>query len=164
VISSSVTGSGYTPQGDFLKDQDLVDIKDYPVIKTALWLGTLNNDAQLEPAGEQDGRETFRMIGDPTEGAILVAALKTGASIDALNQSYPRAQEIPFDSVRKRMLTIHEVESPQDDDISPMNNEDGERDLYFIDVKGAPDVVLGLCTQVMTSNDHNQPLTDGAAY
>jgi Ca2+-transporting ATPase len=156
----SVTGSGYTPQGEFLKDSEPVNIKDLPVIKTALWLGTLNNDAQLEPAGEQDGRDVYRMIGDPTEGAILVAALKTGASIDALNQSYPRAQEIPFDSVRKRMLTIHAVDSPEDEDISPMNGEDGQRDLFFIDVKGAPDVVLGLCTHVMTGNDHNEPLTE----
>jgi len=156
----SITGSGYTPQGEFLKDGEQINIKDYPVIKTALWLGTLNNDAQLEPSGEQEGRETFRMVGDPTEGAILVAALKAGASADALNQSYPRAQEIPFDSVRKRMLTIHEVESPEDEDISPLNSEDGQRDLYFIDVKGAPDVVLGLCTQVMTSENNNKPLTD----
>jgi P-type Ca2+ transporter type 2C len=156
----NVTGSGYSPQGDFLKDGEIVDIKNFPVIKTALWLGTLNNDAQLEPAGEQDGRETFRMIGDPTEGAILVAALKAGGSADQLNQSYPRAQEIPFDSVRKRMLTIHAVESPQDEDISPLNSQDGKRDLYFIDVKGAPDVVLGLCTQVMTANNGNEPLND----
>ena len=156
----NVTGSGYTPQGDFTLDGNPIILKDYPVIKAALWLGTLNNDAQLEPAGEQEERETFRMVGDPTEGSILVAALKAGASAKSLNQSYPRAQEIPFDSVRKRMLTIHAVHSPEDEDISPLNSEDGKRDLYFIDVKGAPDVVLGLCTQVMTSNDHNQPLTD----
>ena len=156
----TVTGSGYTPQGEFLLDGNQINLKEYPVIKTALWLGTLNNDAQLEPAGEQDGRETYRMIGDPTEGSILVAALKAGATAKALNKSYPRAQEIPFDSVRKRMLTIHSVDSPEDEDISPLNDADGKRDLYFINVKGAPDVVLGLCTQMMTSNEHNQPLTD----
>jgi P-type Ca2+ transporter type 2C len=156
----SVTGSGYAPQGDFLKDGQPIDLKNHPAIKTALWLGTLNNDAQLEPAGEQDGRTTYRMIGDPTEGAILVAALKTGTTIDALNRSYPRAQEIPFDSVRKRMLTIHAVDSPQDADISPLSSDDGQRDLYFIDVKGAPDVVLGLCTEVITANNHNEPLTE----
>ncbi len=156
----TVTGSGYTPQGAFLKDGEKVNIKEYPAIKTALWLGTLNNDAQLEPTGEQEGRETFRMIGDPTEGAILVAALKAGASAEALNKSFPRAQEIPFDSVRKRMLTIHAVDSPKDEDISPMKSDDAERDLFFIDVKGAPDVVLGLCNQVMTSTDGNKPLTE----
>lgn len=156
----NVTGSGYSPQGDFLKDGEMIDLKDFPAIKTTLWLGTLNNDALLEPTGEQDGRETFRMIGDPTEGAILVAALKTGTSASALNQSYPRAQEIPFDSVRKRMLTIHAVESPEDDDISPLNSQDGKRNLYFVDVKGAPDVVLGLCTHMLTAKNGNTPLTD----
>jgi P-type Ca2+ transporter type 2C len=156
----SVTGSGYSPQGDFLKNGEVVDIKQFPVIKTTLWLGTLNNDAQLEPTSEQDGRESFRMIGDPTEGAILVATLKAGASADQLNYAYPRAQEIPFDSVRKRMLTIHAVDSPDDTDISPLKGDDGNRDLFFIDVKGAPDVVLGLCTRVMTGDNGNQPLTD----
>jgi Ca2+-transporting ATPase len=156
----TVTGSGYTPQGDFMKDDEKINLKNFPAIKTALWLGTLNNDAQLEPAGEQDGRETFRMVGDPTEGAILVAALKAGASTKDLNQSYPRAQEIPFDSVRKRMLTIHAVDSPEDEDISPLNGDDANREMYVIDVKGAPDVVLGLCTQVMTGDNHDHALTD----
>jgi Ca2+-transporting ATPase len=156
----SVTGSGYTPQGEFLKDGEQVDIKAFPAIKTAIWLGTLNNDAHLEPLEEQDGRQTYRMVGDPTEGAILVAALKAGASADKLNQSYPRAQEIPFDSVRKRMLTIHAIESPKDEDISPLSSDDDLRDQYFIDVKGAPDVVLGLCTHVMTANNGYKPLTD----
>jgi len=155
-----ITGSGYTPQGEFLKDGEPISLRDFPVNKTALWLGTLNNDAQLEPAGEQDGREIYRMVGDPTEGAILVAALKAGASAKDLNKSFPRAQEIPFDSVRKRMLTIHSVDSPKDDDISPMNGEDADRDLYVIAVKGAPDIVLGLCTQVMTSDNHDIPMTD----
>lgn len=156
----SVTGSGYSPEGDFLMAGERVDLKDHPAIKATLWLGTLNNDAQLEPSVEQDGSETFRMIGDPTEGAILVAALKTGTSASALNQSYPRAQEIPFDSVRKRMLTIHSVESPEDNDISPLSSQDGKGDMFFIDVKGAPDVVLGLCTHMMTASDGNIPLTD----
>jgi P-type Ca2+ transporter type 2C len=155
-----VTGSGYTPQGDFLRDGEPINLRESPVNKTVLWLGTLNNDAQLEPAGEQEGREIYRMVGDPTEGAILVAALKAGASAKDLNESFPRAQEIPFDSVRKRMLTIHSVDSPKDDDISPMNGEDAHRDLYVIAVKGAPDIVLGLCNQVMSSDNHDKPLTD----
>ena len=51
------------------------------------------------------------MIGDPTEGSILVAALKAGASAKALNHAYPREQEIPFDSIRKRMVTIHSLKN-----------------------------------------------------
>ncbi len=81
------------------------------------------------------------MIGDPTEGAILVAALKAGASAKALNVAYPRRQEIPFDSTRKRMVTIHSVEKPEDGDISPLKG-DAKREWHIIAVKGAPDVVF----------------------
>ncbi len=53
------------------------------------------------------------MVGDPTEGALVVAAIKAGASANALNDAYPRLQEIPFDSARKRMVTVHALEKPQ---------------------------------------------------
>jgi Ca2+-transporting ATPase len=155
-----VTGSGYAPVGEFTKDGTSVALNKYPAVKTALWLGTLNNDAQLEYAGEQAGQETYRMIGDPTEGAILVAALKAGASAKSLNQSYPRKQEIPFDSSRKRMVTIHAVESPEDQDISPLEKEDGKREWYIVAVKGAPDVVLELCSHVQTMENGDQKLSD----
>jgi len=156
----NVTGSGYAPVGEFTKDGERVDLSDFPAVKTALWLGTLNNDAQLEPAGEHDGQETFRMIGDPTEGSILVAALKAGASAKSLNKAYPREQEIPFDSVRKRMVTIHAVESPEDEDLSPLSKEDEKREWHIVDVKGAPDVVLDLCSHIQTLNYENQKLTE----
>ena len=80
-----MTGSGYAPKGEFTKDGKEVSLKDYPAVKTALWIGTLNNDALLEHAGEQAGEDTYRMVGDPTEGAILVAALKAGCSAKTLN-------------------------------------------------------------------------------
>ena len=154
-----VTGSGYAPRGDFKVNNERVSLDQYPAIKTSLWLGTLNNDAQLEHAGEQDGQETFRMIGDPTEGAILVAALKAGASATALNDAYPRRQEIPFDSTRKRMVTIHSVENPEDADISPLKG-DAKREWHIIAVKGAPDVVLNLCSHIQTMNNGDEKLTD----
>jgi len=156
----AVTGSGYTPEGEFTKDGEQVSLDQFPAIRTTLWLGTLNNDALLEPAGEHEDQETFRMIGDPTEGAILVAALKAGASAKALNTSYPREQEIPFDSVRKRMVTIHAIENPEDKDISPLTTKDHQKDWHIIDVKGAPDVVLGLCTHIKTFDNQDQKLTD----
>lgn len=154
-----VTGSGYTPKGEFKVNNEKVSLDQYPAVKTSLWLGTLNNDAQLEHAGEQDGQETFRMIGDPTEGAILVAALKAGASARALNVAYPRRQEIPFDSNRKRMVTIHAVENPEDADISPLKS-DAKREWHIIAVKGAPDVVLNLCSHIQTMNNGDERLTD----
>jgi len=155
-----VTGSGYTPVGEFTRDGKSVTLDKYPAVKTALWLGTLNNDAQLEHSGEQAGQETYRMIGDPTEGAILVAALKAGASAISLNQAYPRKQEIPFDSTRKRMVTIHAVEAPEDQDISPLEKEDSKREWYIVAVKGAPDVVLDLCSHVQTLDNGDQKMTD----
>ena len=154
-----VTGSGYTPKGDFKVNNEKVSLDQYPAVKTSLWLGTLNNDAQLEHAGEQDGQEIFRMIGDPTEGAILVAALKAGASAKSLNDAYPRRQEIPFDSTRKRMVTIHSIEDPKDADISPLKG-DVKREWHIIAVKGAPDVVLNLCSHIQTMNNGDVKLTE----
>ncbi len=62
----------------------------------------------------------FRIIGDPTEGSLLVAAAKAGALHANLNQAFPRADEIPFDSFRKRMVTVHAIQEPHDEDISPI--------------------------------------------
>jgi Ca2+-transporting ATPase len=156
----NVTGSGYAPTGEFTKDGEAVDLNDYPAIKTALWIGTLNNDAQLEHAGEQGGQETYRMIGDPTEGAILVAALKAGSSAKALNDAYPREQEIPFDSVRKRMVTVHSIEEPKEEDLSPLSGDEEQREWHIVAVKGAPDVVLDLCSHMQTLNNGDQKLTE----
>ena len=158
--SVGVTGSGYTPVGDFTKDGEVVSLDQFPAVKTALWIGTLNNDAQLEHAGEQAGQETYRMIGDPTEGSILVAALKAGASAKALNDAYPRKEEIPFDSVRKRMVTVHSVEDPEDGDISPISVDDEKREWHVVAVKGAPDVVLQLCSHIQTLKNGDQKLTE----
>ena len=139
-----VTGIGYEPIGEFIVDGEEIDLKTYPAARTALWVGTLNNDAQVEQAGEYEGRTTYRMVGDPTEGSILVAALKAGAAANVLNQNYPREQEIPFDSSRKRMVTIHNILKPGHGDISPyVTNE--KTNWYTVAVKGAPDVVLELC-------------------
>jgi P-type Ca2+ transporter type 2C len=156
----NVTGSGYAPEGEFTKDGETVSLDKYPAVLTALWIGTLNNDAHLEQAGEQAGQEIYRMIGDPTEGAILVAALKAGASAKSLNEAYPRKQEIPFDSTRKRMVTIHAVEEPENEDISPLEEDDEKREWHIVAVKGAPDVVVDLCSHVQTMNNDDQKLTD----
>jgi Ca2+-transporting ATPase len=99
------------------------------------------------------------MIGDPTEGAILVAALKAGASAKSLNDAYPRQQEIPFDSTRKRMVTVHSVEDPQDADISPLTGDE-KREWHIIAVKGAPDVVLNLCSHIQTMENGDLKLTE----
>ncbi len=152
----SVTGSGYAPKGEFHIDDELIDILDYPAAMTALWVGALNNDAILEANG--DG--TYRMVGDPTEGAIAVAAAKADRDYWDLGKAFPRVQEIPFDSVRKRMTTIHKVLDPDDEDFSPFKPDDPQKDWYVIAVKGAPDVILELCTKYQKLEDFDTPMTD----
>ncbi|MGB4594447.1 MAG: cation-translocating P-type ATPase [Anaerolineaceae bacterium] len=142
-----ITGAGYEPVGDFLIDGQKIDLMQYQGARNALWVGSLNNDAQLDPSGESDGKTTYRMIGDPTEGSILVAAYKAGATGKELNSNYPRKQEIPFDSERKRMVTIHEIVKPGDGDISPFYSDE-KTYKYVINVKGAPDIVLNLCRYI----------------
>jgi len=151
-----VTGSGYAPKGEFQIDDKPVNLQDYPAATTALWVGALNNDAILE-VGENN---TYRMIGDPTEGSITVAAAKADKDYQELNKAFPRVQEIPFDSTRKRMTTIHKVLDPQNEDFSPFKEDDPHTDWYVIAVKGAPDVMLDLCTKYQKLNDIGTPLTN----
>ncbi len=152
-----ISGSGYSPVGEFSLDGKTVDLKDYPAVSTALWVSVLNNDALLEKGG--DGT-SFRMVGDPTEGALLVAAAKAGATIDHVLSAYPREDEIPFDSVRKRMVTVHAIQSPKSEDISPIYGDE-KKQWYAIAVKGAPDEVLKLCTHYQKMDDKSTAeLTD----
>jgi P-type Ca2+ transporter type 2C len=145
-----VGGAGYSPRGEFKVDgRDVVDIRKYPALQTTLWLGLLNNDSELEESGEEDSSKTYRIIGDPTEGSLLVAAAKAGALHEEMDRSYPRVQEVPFDSDRKRMVTVHEVREPRTQDISPFTDQT-RRGQHVIIVKGAPDVVLDLCTNYQT--------------
>ncbi len=141
----ALTGTGYKPEGEFLVSGQKVNIKDYPGIGTALWVGALNNDARLESSENEEGEKVYRIAGDPTEGAIVVAAAKAGAQPRELHQAYPREEEVPFDSIRKRMITIHSLEDPQAGDISPFD-EKSKRQHYIVTVKGAPDMVLELCS------------------
>lgn len=154
----AVTGAGYVPQGEFQVAEKTVDIKKYPGILTALWLGTINNDAEVEVGAESSAR-SYRVIGDPTEAALIVAAEKAGALHHDIDRAYPRESEIPFDSERKRMITVHSIVDPRPDDASPFYNN-AVKDWDVVAVKGAPDVVLKLCTQYQTMDDKAVPLTD----
>ena len=153
-----VTGTGYIPQGEFRIEQKPIDIADYPAVLTALWLGVLNNDSQLEVTGASDMQQTYRVVGDPTEGSLIVAAAKAGVLHIDINKAYPRENEIPFDSERKRMITVHDVRNPKPDDPSPFYDRK-IRNWDVIAVKGAPDVVLDLCTRYQTMNDISRPMT-----
>ncbi|HET7144337.1 MAG TPA: HAD-IC family P-type ATPase, partial [Anaerolineales bacterium] len=155
----NLTGTGYAPKGDFQVDGVKVDVQKYPAILSTLWLGLLNNDSLLETTGENESQQTYRIVGDPTEGALLVAAAKAGAIHLEVNEAYPRENEVPFDSERKRMITIHDVRDPQPHDPSPFYDEK-HKDWDVIAVKGAPDIVLDLCTQYQGMDDKPRPLTN----
>ena len=151
-----VTGTGYAPKGEFQRDGKVIAVQNFPAIQTTLWLGVLNNDAELSDSGE-----STHIIGDPTEAALIVAAEKAGALHDELDNAYPRENEIPFDSERKRMITIHAVSSPKAGDPSPFHNNT-HKDWRVIAVKGAPDVVLKLCKHYQRMDDSSAPLDETA--
>jgi magnesium-transporting ATPase (P-type) len=118
-----ISGAGYEPDGRFTIDDREVDPADHADLLEALRAGVLCNDAGLV----QDGRH-WRIEGDPTEGALLVAGRKAGLEAEALAREAPRADAIPFTSEQRYMATAHEA-------------ADGQV-LY---VKGAPERVLGMC-------------------
>ena len=154
----SVIGEGYAPEGEFRESEDeaekAVDATEYPGINLLLRGGVLCNDAKLEldktaPAPEEaDGKAHWRMVGDPTEGALVVAAAKAGFWHDEVERDLPRVAEIPFDSDRKRMTTIHDLRE------SRFSAERARREAllgnhsHLAIVKGAPDLLLGLCTRI----------------
>lgn len=135
----NVTGKGYSPEGEFLYDEQEINLEAYPDLLLLLKICALNNDAQLKKA--EDGH--WKIIGDPTEGSLLVAAAKAQYDLDKISELNPRIQELPFDSDRKRMTTFHQ-------------NPDEKN--YYAFVKGAPDITLSLCTKVYQKGS-SVPLT-----
>ncbi len=126
-----VSGAGYQPVGAFTHDGSPVE---GPALHALLEGGALASDAQLVEALE-DGKAkgTWHITGDPTEGALVVAAAKKGLVKEALDLQWPRVAEEPFSSDTKRMATLH--------------HKEGAHRLY---VKGAPEVLLDACTHVLT--------------
>ncbi len=117
-----VSGTGYKPLGNF--EPISGDIQGLNELLTA---GALCNDSELT---EKDGN--YQIIGDPTEGSLIVAAAKNKLYKTDLNVAYPRILEVPFDSERKRMSTLHRF----------ANN-------YRLFVKGAPDEIIKVCTHIL---------------
>jgi Ca2+-transporting ATPase len=120
-----VTGGGYEPRGEFLREPDAsaVTAPD-PDLRRALLIAARCGSATVEPTGDGAG---WHVIGDPTEGALVVAALKGGVPAD--DPAAPVIFEIPFDSERKRMSVV--VRTPA-----------GERLML---TKGATEAVLAGC-------------------
>ena len=154
-----ISGRGYAPHGEFHLNGQPVDLREYPAGLTALWVAVLANDASLEPSEKESSG--YQLAGDPTEGALIVAAAKAGASRDAFHLAYPRIDEVPFDSARKRMTTVHKIRDPRPEDFSPFYDATVQ-DWEVAATKGAPDVVLELCTQYQRIHDKPAPLDDEA--
>jgi len=132
-----VTGTGYAPQGDFLKEG--APIPDNRDIKFMFQVASLCNDARLE---KEEG--IWRVLGDPTEGALIVAATKLSISQEEMMRQYPRIGELPFTSERKLMTTIH---------LTPHGRK-------IACVKGALEVVLEKC-KYLQKGEAQLELTDG---
>ena len=97
-----VTGAGYTPSGRILKQAMEVDAPGSPALMECLKAGLLCNDSLLL---EKEGR--WAVQGDPTEGALLVSAVKAGLDITTVQQGLPRIDAIPFESEHQFMATLH---------------------------------------------------------
>jgi Ca2+-transporting ATPase len=103
--------------------------------------GALCNDARLIDEGD----DRFHTLGDPTEGALVVSAAKMGYWKSSLDLSFPRSTELPFDSERKRMTTVHHL---QEYDSSILAGLDVSEYRYIAFTKGSVDGLLGLSNQV----------------
>ena len=155
-----IDGRGYQPEGKFHPSDrpgGEIDALEDREAGALLWAAVLVNDAQLEPVGASGDRPTYRMVGDPTEGALVVAAAKAGLWRSALEERYPRVAEVPFDADRKRMSTIHALRDLSVKDGNPFSPDDTGR--YAVCVKGAPDLLLEQSSQLMHRTGP-QPLAD----
>jgi len=147
-----VTGSGYVPVGEFYSGKKKLDRKELYRMELLFRTGYLCNDAKLvnnvnnntnsnssnnlsgnESSGDA-GSSKWSIIGDPTEGALVVLAKKGGMDEKNIEEDFSKVQELPFDSDRKLMSSIFE------------NYNAKKTESY---VKGAPDCVLKLCTKIM---------------
>jgi Ca2+-transporting ATPase len=162
----SVTGEGYTPRGEFLVEDEPASLDEQPALGLLLKSILLCNDAYIETSGTEDEQSlTWRMVGDPTEGALVVAAGKAGFWKYELENVLPRVAEVPFDSDRKRMTTIHHRNPAVNGRLLPGSEP------YLAFVKGAPDIVLSHCTHLycngsavpLTESDRRQILEANAA-
>jgi Ca2+-transporting ATPase len=123
-----VTGSGYEHEGEFYLERNRIDPTKGPHLSLLLRIGVLCNNASYDMAD---------IIGDPTEGALIVVAAKAGIQENELESLYPRKSEIPFSSERRRMTTIHATPEGQ----------------QIACVKGSPETVLQLCEYIYQNEE-----------
>lgn len=140
----SVTGTGYKPEGEFFVGERTAEPGTEPALSQLLIGGLLCSNAVVS---EQNGE--YSLIGDPTEGALVTAAMKAGFDRKTLEaEGWQREEELPFDSETKYMaVSCYSPKLP--------------REQTRIILKGAPDVVMKMCGFVMPeSGDKPLPLTE----
>ena len=131
----SVTGAGFKPEGSFEVEGSELDPKEDGSLATFLRIAALCNDSSLSSKEGDDG-ERWEIQGDPTEGALVVAAAKAGLAKEDLEASFPRIDEIPFDPDKRYMATF--------------NERDGRVEVCL---KGAPETVLGISSAIAVDGE-----------
>ncbi|MFU8773155.1 MAG: cation-translocating P-type ATPase, partial [Anaerolineales bacterium] len=134
-----VTGTGFDPEGDFLLDEEEIEIEDHKPLKEVMKIAALCNDSSLVQENDRDG-DKWDIVGDPTEGALIVASRKAGYIKKDLESEYPRIDEIPFSSEKKFMATFHDT-------------PEGE---VMVCVKGAPETVIERCSQIIRKDESGE--------
>jgi P-type Ca2+ transporter type 2C len=124
----TVDGVGYEPSGQFYHGENPIQVQEEKALQQMLLFGMLCNHSRLI-----NNEEDIALDGDPTEGALLVSAMKAGFDRDKLLHEFTIINEFPFDSARK-MMSIHVRDS-------------GGR--HFIITKGAPDVLIGVSESIL---------------
>ena len=127
------------------------DNKSFEIMLTA---AALCNDAEIKPPVHK--KQQADVIGDPTEGALVYAAYRVGIEKSDLEQAMPRILEIPFDSERKRMTTIHEIKSNPKGKIPadvPEHLRENAVDQYVAFTKGAVDSLVEVCDRVLEGDE-----------
>lgn len=140
-----VTGVGYSANGEVTFDGKKVTAQEDSDMKLLLTAAALCSNARLIPPNEEAPRYT--VLGDPTEACLGVAAEKAGLNIAKQTEATPRLRELPFESRRKRMTTIHELEKPKE----------GTKRIAY--VKGAPKEVMTLSNFILMDGEA-QPMTE----
>jgi Ca2+-transporting ATPase len=136
-----------------------LSIGDDPTLALLLAGSALCNDALLEDHEEDE----FGAVGDPTEGALVVAAAREGLKKPEIEVALPRVGEVPFDSGRKRMTTVHEVVSDSEnlEALNPVLNAEQGSVSYIAFTKGAVDSLLEISSEVWTGDGQVESLTEG---
>ena len=134
-----ISGVGFTPQGEFTRTKKIINPNDDAHLSLALQIGLLCNDARLVQHHENDS-DKWEIRGDPTEGALIVAAAKADMLKENLQSQYHRVDELPFNSKTKFMATFHQASDQK----------------IWVFVKGAPETILERSTHFFSQNSEQK--------